>query len=86
MALMNTPHHSQWWGFCFPACRSLPQASQPPDQQRLARLHEVTRRSMLAQPYTLLPRDFMCRDHQVSSTMNRGLLMERIMDMYLELG
>jgi hypothetical protein len=72
MALVITPHHSQWWGFCFPTYRTLPQASQPPDQQRLARLHEAMRRTMLAPAYTLLPRDFTCRDHRVSSTTNGG--------------
>jgi hypothetical protein len=72
MALVNIPHHSPWWGFCFPTCRTLPQASQPPDQQGLARPHEAVRRTMLAQPYALLPRDFIGRDQQVYSTMNKG--------------
>jgi hypothetical protein len=26
MATAKNPHHSPWWGFCFPACRTSPAA------------------------------------------------------------
>jgi hypothetical protein len=26
MATAKNPHHSRWWGFCFPACRTSPAA------------------------------------------------------------
>ena len=36
MAFANNPHHSQWWGFCFPACRTSPSVPQPLHLHRLA--------------------------------------------------
>ena len=41
MALVENPHHSHWWGFCFPACRTSPPIFPWPHLYRLAGLFMV---------------------------------------------